>query len=164
MQQAEARHDLTLMFRSYQALAAYHLRLGNDEASLSAAIRYSNRIVRLADEGGHFEHELLGYYLRALGFWAMDDLSTAHHSSLLAVQRVEQLVYLHSPQISAAQILFDHSRLLAVLGETAAARDYQGRAYAELIRTADFIADPARQAEFLEQSPLHQKIIRAGQG
>ena len=163
LQQAEARHDLTLMFRSYQALAAYHLQLA-DETNLSAAIRYSNRIIRLADEGGHFEHELLGYYLRAMGFWMMDDLNTAHHSSLLAVQRLEHLVYLHSPQISAAQILFDHSQLMATLRETEAAQEYQSRAYTELMRTADLMTNPQQRTQFLEQSPLHQKIIRAGQG
>ncbi len=163
VQQAETRNDLTLMFRSYQALSAYHFRLG-DETNLTAAIRYSNRIVKLAGEGGHFEHELLGYYLRAMGFWAMGDTKTAHHSALVAVQRLEQLVYLHSPQISAAQILFDYSRLLTALGQSDAARNYQCRAYAELTRTANFIINPQQRTEFMEQVPLHQQIIQAGQG
>ena len=160
MRQAEDQNDLTLMFRSYQAMATYHRRLGGEE-HLTYAIRLANRVVKLAAEGGHFEHEILGYYLRAMGFLELGDWQSALKSSDLAVQRLDQCTYLHSPQISEAEIYFRHSRLLATLGQFDAARTYWQKAHDELTRTAGLISDPQQRQDFLERLPLNREILAA---
>jgi predicted ATPase len=67
MHQAEERNDSGLMFRCYQSLVKYHVALDSND-SLTTAVRLSNRIIKLAEEENDFEHELLGYHLRATGF------------------------------------------------------------------------------------------------
>ncbi len=158
LRQAEEQNDLTLMFRSYQAMSANYRLLGGEE-NLTNAIRLSNRLIKLAAEGGHFEHEILGYHLRAMGFLALEDWPAALRSSELAVQRLEQCTYLHSPQISVAEIYFRHSQILAALGQVEPARTYWQTAYDELMRTANLIADPQQRQNFLDKIPLNQEIL-----
>ena len=74
--EAEARNDLRLMLRTYQALVAYHLLLGG-EKNTTNAIRLSNRIVQLAAEGDYFAHELIGHHLRGPSFFEAKDLQRA---------------------------------------------------------------------------------------
>jgi tetratricopeptide (TPR) repeat protein len=158
--QAEARNDLTLMFRSYQALSAYYRLLGGEE-NLSDAIRFSNRIIKLAGEGGHFEHQLLGYFLRGAGFFELGDLSEAFKSSDLAIRQLEQLIYLHSPQIPEAEIYFRHSCITGALGRIDTAQLYRQKAYAETIRKTELIDDDRRRRLFLDKVPLNQEILAA---
>ncbi|RME74037.1 MAG: hypothetical protein D6784_10840 [Chloroflexi bacterium] len=149
--QSEPRDDLTLLFRSYLALAQYYCR-ADDESRLTEAIRLSNRVIRLAGEGGHFEHELLAYCLRAEALQALGNIDAALESSTRAVERLEQIVYLHSPQISAAQVLNRHSQLLSAAGQAGAAAEYRRRTRAEVERTAAFITDPQLRAQFMKRA------------
>ncbi len=158
MRQAEQQNDLTLMFRSYEAIAVYYRLLGGDD-NLTYAIRLSNRVIKLAAEGGHFEHEILGYYLRAMGFFDLGDMQAAIRSSELAIQRLEQFAYLHSPQISVAEIYYRHFSLLELLGQIDTARSYWQKAHDEMMRTANLIGDPEQQQAFLQNIPLNQEIL-----
>jgi tetratricopeptide (TPR) repeat protein len=158
MQQAEERNDLVLMLRSYQALSTYCRLLGGEE-NLTYAIRLSNRIIKLTAEGGHFEHELLGHYLRGASFFELRDLNEARKSSSVAIDRLEQLTYLHSPQISAAEIFYGHSRILNTLGQVVTAQTYLQKAYDETMRKADLIADTQQQRDFLHNVPINRTII-----
>ncbi|RPJ58733.1 MAG: hypothetical protein EHM12_07535 [Dehalococcoidia bacterium] len=158
MQQAEERHDLVLALRSCQALSAYHRLLGGEE-NLTNAIRLSNRIIKLTAEGGHYEHELLGHYLRGAGLFELRDLREAHKSSSIAVDQLERLIYLHSPQISASEIYYGHSRILSALGQANNSRVYLQKAYDETMRKADLITDPQHRRDFLHNVPLNQVIV-----
>jgi tetratricopeptide (TPR) repeat protein len=158
MQQAEERNDLVLMLRSYQALSTYY-RLLDGEENLTNAIRLSNRIIKLTAEGGHFEHELLGHYLRGASFYELRNLNEARKSSSIAIDRLEQLTYLHSPQISVAEIYFGHSRILNTLGQVVTAQTYLQRAYDETMRKADLIANSQQQRDFLHNVPINHTII-----
>lgn len=158
--QAEERNDLILMFRSYQALAAYYTLLGGED-NLTEAIRLSNRIIKLAGERDHFEHELLAYYLRGAGFLALGNLDEALNSSNMAIDALDRLTYLHSPQISAVDIYFTHSRILAALGQTKAAHTYLEIAQAEIMRKADLITDAPLRENFLKKIALNRQIVAA---
>jgi tetratricopeptide (TPR) repeat protein len=163
-QLAEDRDDLILMLRSYQALATYYRLLGGEE-NLTNAIRLSNRIIKLTAEGGHYEHELLGHYLRGAGFFELRDMNEARKSSNLAIERLEQLTYLHSPQISTAEIYYGHSRILNTLGQIETARTYLQKAYDETMRKADLIADDQQRQDFLHNVPINHTIVtQAGYG
>ncbi len=161
MRQAEERQDLTLMFRSYQALSAYYRYLGGEE-NLSYAVRLSNRVLKLAAEGGHFEHELLGYYLRAAAFQALGEVQEALKSSQAAIGQLERLTYIHSPQISEAEIYLGHSRILAAAGQAAGAQAYRQKAHAEILRQADLIHEAQLRRDFLRRVPLNRAILAAG--
>jgi predicted ATPase len=164
LQLAEERNDLVLMLRSYQALAAYYRVLGGEE-NLTNAIRLSNRILKLTEDGGHYEHELLGHYLRGASFFALRDLNEARKSSTLAIERLEQLAYLHSPQISAAEVYYGHSRILNTMGQIETARRYLQKAYTETMRKADLIADPQQRDDFLYNVAINRTIVtQAGHG
>ena len=113
---AEERNDLILMLRSYQALSALQ-RLSGDKPQQINAVRLSNRIIKLADDGGHFEHKLLGYYLRGRRFFELNDLQQAQESLVAAVEQLRELTHLHSPQISVAEIYYHYSRVLRALGQ-----------------------------------------------
>jgi len=162
IRQAEVRQDLTLMFRSYQALSVYYRLLGGEE-NLTEAIRLSNRIIKLASEAGHFEPQLLGHYLRGAGFFEFGDPSEAFKSSSLAVQQLEQLTFLQSPQIAETEILYRHSQIAAALGQLDTARSYWQKAYAETMRKADLIPTDQMRRHFLEQIPLNREISSAGE-
>lgn len=157
-QQAEERQDLTLMFRSYEALAAHYQSVA-DEELLYHSLRLSNRIIKLAAEGDHFEHRLLGYYLRAAGFFKLHDVNQAYESSNEAVKQLEQLTHLHSPQIQEAEIYYQHSRILAALGQAEPARDYLRKTYEETMRKANFIVDDVQYERFLNDIPLNRMIM-----
>ncbi|HEX9921393.1 MAG TPA: protein kinase [Anaerolineae bacterium] len=161
MRLAEEREDLILMFRSYQALAAYHVWLGGDE-NLAYAVRLSNRIIRLAGEGDHFEPELLGYHLRGASFFALDELDEALKSSKIAVDQLEQLTYLHSSQISVAEIYYTYSRILDAFGHADLAHTYWQKALDETMRKADLIEAPQQRRDFLDKVPLNREILAAG--
>ncbi len=164
MRQAEERHDLILMFRSYQALSVYY-RLQGGEDNLTYAIRLSNRMIKLAGEGDYFEQELLGYHLRGTGFLALGDLHEACQSSQVAVDQLERLTYLHSPQISAAEVYYTHGRILAALGQVDTAQLYWRKAYAETMRKADLIADDQLRRDFLNRGvPINREILAALDG
>ncbi len=156
--QAESRDDLILMLRCYEAMIAYCHLLGGEE-NLTNAIRLSNRIIKLTAEGGHHEHELLGHYLRAASFYDIRDLNEARKSSNQAIDRLEQLTYLHSPQISAAEIYYRHSRILNTLGQIETARTYLQKATDETIRKADLIADSQQRRDFLHNVPINRTIL-----
>jgi tetratricopeptide (TPR) repeat protein len=160
MRQAEEQNDLTLMFRSYQAMSAYYRLLGGEE-HVTYAIRLSNRIVKLAAEGGHLEHEVLGYHLRAMGFLDLADWQAALRSSDLAVQRLDQFTYLHSPQITLAEIYYHHSRILTALGQTDLAQTCWRKAYDETMRTASLISDDQQRQDFLNNVALNREIVEA---
>ena len=159
-QRAEDRDDVMLMLRSYQALAAYYRVLGGQDA-LIHAIRLSNRIIKLANEGGHFEQELLGYYLRGLGFFGLNDLNQAKESSETAVTYLEHLTHLHSPQVSVAEIYFQHYRILGALGQFDAAQIYLEKAYQETMRKANFIVAEEQYSHFLNKIAINREIIIA---
>ena len=161
-QQAEDRNDLLLMLRSYEALATHNRALGGTE-NLVNIVRLGNRVIQLAGEGGYFEHELLGYFLRGLGFFALGDAERAYKSSAVAVERLEKLTHLHSPQIQEAEIFFEHSRILADLGQTVAAQAYLQKAYAETMRKANFIVDDQQYQDFLK-IPLNREIVETMAG
>ncbi len=155
MQQAEDRNDLTLMFRSYQALSAYY-RLLEGENNFAYAIRLSNRIIKLANEGHYVEHELLGHYLRGEGFYALGNLSESLKSSNMAMKLLEQSPYIHSPQISAADIFYCHSLILVALGRPDESLLYQQKAYDEIMRKARLITDEKLRRLFLNHVGMHR--------
>ncbi|MBN1218196.1 MAG: protein kinase [Anaerolineae bacterium] len=164
VKRAEERNDLTLMLRSYQALSAYYRTLGGEE-NLTNAIRLSNRIIKLTSEGGHHEHELLGYYLRGASFFELRNLNEARKSSGLAIEQLERLTYLHSPQISAAEIYYEHSCILNTLGQVVTAQTYLQKAYDETLRKANLIVDSQQRRDFLDNVPINRIILsQAGQG
>lgn len=160
--QAEKRNDLTLMFRSYQALAAYYHALGGED-NLTQAVRLSNRVIKLASENNHYEHRVLGYHLRAAGFMALGRFVEALKSSNVAVEQLEKLAYLHSPQITMAEIYYTHSRVLAALGQVDSARTFWRKAYADVMRRAGMIAGEQLRQDFLTNIPLN-RTITARQG
>jgi tetratricopeptide (TPR) repeat protein len=163
IRQAEEHNDLVLMLRSYQALSTHHRLLGGEE-HLTNAIRLSNRIIKLTAEGGHYENELLGHYLRGASFFELKDLNEARKSSSIAIERLEQLTYLHSPQISAAEIYYGHSRILATMGQVDSAQIYHQKAYDETMRKADLISDAQQRRDFLQNVPINRAIVtQAGQ-
>lgn len=161
LRQAEDRQDLILMFRSCQALSAYYRLLGGEE-HLAAAIRLSNRVIQLAGEGGHFEHELLGYYLRGMGFFELGQVDQALSSSSRAVSQLVQLSYIHSPQISEAEIYYNHGRILAAAGQLDQARLYQNKAYDETTRRANLMTDAGQRESFLTGVAANRAIMAAG--
>ena len=93
----------------------------------------------------------------------MGDIQAAVRSSELAIQRLEQFSYLHSPQISVAEIYYRHFSLLQMLGQVDTARLYWQKAYEELMRTANLIDDPEQQQAFLQNIPLNEEILAAGE-
>ncbi len=164
LRQAEERQDVTLMFRCYQALSAYYRGLGQDEGLINA-VRMGNRIIKLAIEGGYFEHELLGYYLRGMGFFELNDLQQAYDSMTEAVTRLSQLHYLQSPQITVSEIYYEYSRVLNTLGQKDKAQTYLQMAYDEMMRKANFIVDDEPYQRFLTTDPINRAISAAmGQG
>jgi hypothetical protein len=112
----------------------------------------------LATENSHFEHRLLGYYLRGLGFFELGDLSEGHTSLSTALEQFEQLSYIHSPQISMADLYDTYSRILTALDQTELANDYRDKAYQDLLRRANLIADEALRHNFLNNIPLNRKL------
>jgi predicted ATPase len=159
-QQAEDRNDLILMLRSYEGWVAFYQTLQEEDAYV-AAIRLSNRIIKLAHEGGHFEHELLGYYLRGLGFYALADFDQAYDSSATAVTYLDHLTYLHSPQVTVAEIYFQHYRILTALKQTSEAQSFLQKAYSETMRKANLIIDDQQYDDYLNQVGLNRAIVAA---
>jgi len=160
LRQAEAREDVRLMLRSYQALSIYH-RMLQGEDNLAHAVRLSNRIVKLAAENSDFENELLGHFLRGASFFALGDLHKALESSENAVDLLAQCSYLESPQISAAEIHYTHSRILGALGQQDTARQYLQKSYDETMRRANFITNDERRLDFLSNVAVNQEIMMA---
>jgi len=159
-QQAEERDDLRLMFRSYEALSAYYAYLEGED-NLAHVIRLSNRVIKLAAEEQDFEHELLGYYLRAVGFFKLRNLQEAIESSNRALVLIEQLSYIESPQISIAEIYYRHSRIAAAMGQVDTAQTYVQKAYMEIMSKANLIGEEALRNSFLNNVPLNQEILVA---
>jgi tetratricopeptide (TPR) repeat protein len=121
----------------------------------------SNRIIKLAAEEQDFEHELLGYYLRAVGFFKLRNLQEAMDSSNKALAGIEQLSYIESPQISIAEIYYRHSRIAAALGQADTAQTYLQKAYTEIMSKANLIGEEALHKSFLNDVPLNQEILAA---
>lgn len=163
MRQSEERQDTTLIFRSYEALAAYYQLLGGDD-HLTYAIRLSNQVIKLAAEGDHFEHELLGHHLRSASLFQLSEFDDALKSSSLAVGQLDRLTYIHSLQISAAEIYYNHSQILAALGQTAQAQHYLQKAQAETMRKANLIADEDQRRDFLDSVSINREILDASRG
>jgi hypothetical protein len=163
MRQGEERQDTTLIFRSYEALAAYYQRLGGDN-NLTYAIRLSNQVIKLAVEGDHFEHEILGHYLRSASLYQLSEFDDALKSSSLAVGQLERLTYIHSLQISAAEIYYQHSQILAAIGQAAQAQSYLQKAYAETMRKAKLIPGEQMRRDFLQYVPINRQILAANRG
>lgn len=158
MRQAEERQDSTLVFRSYEALAAYYQYLGGDD-NLTYAIRLSNQVIKLAADGDQFEHELLGHFLRSASLFQLSEFDDALKSSSLAVGQLERLTYIHSLQISAAEIYYNHSRILAASGQDAQARHYLQKARAETMRKANLIPDEGQRQDFLHNVAINRQIL-----
>lgn len=156
--QAEERQDTTLIFKSYEALIAYY-QLMAEEDDLTSAIRLSNEVIKLAADGHHFEHELLGYHLRAVSLFQLGEFADALKSSTAAIQRLERLTYLHSFQITAAEIYYRHSQILAARGQTNLAQRYLQQAYTETMRKANLIADAQQRHDFLHKVLINQQIL-----
>ncbi|MCB9076429.1 MAG: protein kinase [Anaerolineaceae bacterium] len=161
-QQAEARQDLRLMLRSYEALAYYYRLLGG-EANLTNAIRFSNRIIKLATDARYMEHQLIGFYLRGTGFFQMRKLSEAVNSSIKAVSHMERLNYLEAPHITKAAIFYTHSQIMSAMGQLDTARNYMQKAYNDVIYAAGFISDEQLRYSFLQNVSINRVIIAAGQ-
>ncbi len=160
MRQAEERQDNTLIFRSYEALAAYYQLLGGED-NLTYAIRLSNQVIKLAADGDHFEHELLGHYLRSASLFKLSEFDDALKSSSLAVEQLERLTYIHSLQISAAEIYYNHSQILTAVGQAPQAQHYVHQAHAETMRKAKLITDEQQREDFLYNIPINQQILTA---
>jgi tetratricopeptide (TPR) repeat protein len=163
MRQGEERQDSSLIFRSYEALAAYYQHLGGDD-NLTYAIRLSNQVIKLAVEGDHFEHELLGHYLRSASLYHLSEFDDAFKSSGQAVGQLERLTYIHSLQISAAEIYFQHGQILAALGQMPQAQHYLQQAYSEVMRKAKLIPDDLQRRDFLQNVPVNRQILKANRG
>jgi tetratricopeptide (TPR) repeat protein len=161
-EQAEAHNDSTLMLRSYQALAAYHLSL-EKENHIAHAIRLSNRIIKLALQEKYKEHELLGHYLRGVGFYQLGNFDEALRSSDVAISLLKPLTYIQSPQISVAEIYYQHGRILEALKQRDA-QEYIEKAYVETRRKADLITDKKQRKHFLNKILTNRKIIAALSG
>jgi tetratricopeptide (TPR) repeat protein len=160
MHQSEELQDTTLIFRSYEALAAYYQLLPGDN-NLTQAIRFSNQIIKLASEGDNFEHEVLGHYLRSASLYKLSEFDDALQSSSQAVGQLERLTYIHSLQISAAEIYYRHSQILAAIGQVRPAEQYVQKAYAETLRKANLITDKQQRENFLYNIPINQQILAA---
>jgi predicted ATPase/predicted Ser/Thr protein kinase len=163
MRQAEEGKDTTLILRSHEALATYHQILAGED-NLTYAIRLSNRIIKLAAEGDYFEHELLGHYLRSASLFKLGEFNEALKSSSLAVNQLERLTYIHSLQISAAEIYYNHSQILAAVEQVSPAQHYVHKAHAETMRKANLISDEQQRHDFLHNVPLNRQILAASQG
>ncbi len=158
MRQAEDRNDLTLMFRSYQAMSAYYRQM-EGENNLAYAIRLSNRIIKLANEGHYVEQELLGHFLRGEGFYGLGNLNEALKSSTIAINLLDQSPHIHSPQISATDIFYRHSRILTALHHADEARFYLRKAHTEMMRKVNLITDGKLRQHFLNQVAVNRKIL-----
>ncbi|HXV43716.1 MAG TPA: tetratricopeptide repeat protein, partial [Anaerolineae bacterium] len=158
--QAEERKDKTLLFRSLEALAAYQQILAGED-NFTYAIRLSNRVIKLAAEGDYFEHELLGHYLRSASLLKLNELTEALKSSTLSIGQLERLTYIHSLQISAAEIYYNHSQILAAVGQDAPAQQYLDKAQAETMRKANLLADEPQRHDFLHNVPSNRQILAA---
>jgi serine/threonine protein kinase/tetratricopeptide (TPR) repeat protein len=159
-QQSEERNDLRLMFRAYEALAAYYLHCGGED-NITKVVRLGNRIIKLATEVQDFEHAILGYYLRAVAFFELRRPQEAIESSKRAVARLERFDYLESPQYTPAEIYYLHSSVAAAMGQLDSARSSLDRAYQETVRRAELIDDEQLRRRFLEL-PVNHKIVAAG--
>ncbi len=155
---AEKRNDTGLMFRCYQAMSAYYRALGGED-NLTNAVRLSNRIIKLAGQEQNIEHELLGYHLRAAGFFELRNLPEALKSSIQAVNQLDQLTYLDSPKISAAEIYYTHSKIAGAMGQMDTTQVYLQKACAELMRCANLIADDQMRGQFLNAVPINRLIM-----
>jgi tetratricopeptide (TPR) repeat protein len=162
VKQAEARHDLRLMLRSYETQAHYYQHLGGEE-KLTSSVRLSNRVIKTGGEIGDPDHALTGYHLRGLGFFKLRHLSEAFGSSQQAINRLEQIVYLDSPQVSVPEVYFAHSRIATALGQVDTARHYLQKAWTEVNRTANLIQDEQTRAMFMREGSINQKIVTAWQ-
>jgi tetratricopeptide (TPR) repeat protein len=162
-QRSEDRNDTGLMFRSYQALVSYYLAVGTED-SVGDAIRLSNRIINLAEEEGNLEQELLGYHLRAIGFFARSNLQEALSNSSRAVSVLERISHIESPKIASAQILFTHSRLAGAMGQLDTARQYLRKAHQDVLRQADLIEDDQLRSNFLNNILVNREIMAAVEG
>lgn len=161
-QQAEERNDLRLMLRSYEALSAYYRHQGGSD-NLSTAVKFGEQVVKLAAEGGDIEHQLLGHHLQAQSLFDMRDVQKALQSSQRAVTQLEQLnYYIESPQISTAQIYYTHSRVALAMGQKDTAHTYLKKAYGEVLRRADLMADESLRRSYLQNVPVNQEIVAAG--
>lgn len=160
LRQAQERKDTTLLLRSYEALAAHHQGLGGED-HFTYAIRLSNEIIKRASEGDYFEDEVLGHYLRASSLYQLSEFEDAFNSSVLAVHQLERLTYLHSPQITAAEIYYGHSLILAAVGQMDDAQRYLYAAYTETMRKANLITDETQRRDFLHNVPINRQILKA---
>ena len=162
-QRSEDRNDTGLMFRSYQALVSYYLAVGTGD-SLVNAMRLSNRIIKLAEEESNLEQELLGYHLRAIGFYARNNLREALANSGRAVSLLENINHIESPKITSAQILFTHSRLAGAMGQLDTARHYLQKAHQDMLRQANLIDDDQLRFNFLNNILVNREIMSAIEG
>jgi tetratricopeptide (TPR) repeat protein len=158
IRQAEERNDVRLMLRGYEGLAAYYYLLGNED-NLANGIRLSNRIIKLAAEAHHPEHELLGYHLRGKGFFEMRNVPEAFKSSNIAIKRLAYFNYIESRQISMAEIYYIYSRVAAAMGQADTAQTYLQKAYHETRRKLDLIRDEQQRRDFLNRVPVNREIV-----
>ncbi len=159
---AEERKDWGLLFRSYQALSDFYRQLGGED-NLSNAVRLSNRIIQMAAQYHNPEHEFLGYYLRAAGFFGLRNLQEALKSSTRAVTQLEQITYIESPKVTAAEIYYTHSKISGAMGQFDTSRRYLQKAHSDVLRRANLITDEQLRAGFLNNIPINREILAAKQ-
>ena len=92
-----------------------------------------------------------------LASFALHDLKLAHESSSRAIEYLAQLAHLHSPQISVAEIYYQHSQILAAMGQADSANGYLQQAYDEMMRKANFIVEDQSYNDFLSKIELNQR-------
>ncbi|MCQ3976288.1 MAG: hypothetical protein DPW09_22905, partial [Anaerolineae bacterium] len=102
--------------------------------------------------------------LRSASLYHLSEFDDALKSSKLAVGQLERLTYIHSLQISAAEIYFQHSQILAALGHLAQAQHYLHQAYTEVTRKAKLIPDDLQRRDFLQNVPVNRQILKANRG
>jgi hypothetical protein len=77
------------------------------------------------------------------------------------VRHLERLTYLHSPQISTAEIYYQHSQILIAMGQADSARQYLHLAYNETARQANLLTDETLRHDFLHNVPINRQILAA---
>jgi hypothetical protein len=122
----------------------------------------SDELIAAASHQNDVEHELIGFHLQAMALFDLRNVQEAWVSSQQAVTRLKQINYIESPQISAAAIYYWHSRIAGALGQRDTSLSYLKKAYADILRKADLIADEQVRWNFLNNITLNEEIVAAG--
>jgi len=121
-----------------------------------------DKLIEAASAQNDVEHVLIGHHLRATGLFELRDIQEAWDSSQQATAQLEQINTIESPQFSPAGIYYWHSRIAGALGQQDTSLSYLKKAYADLLRKADLIADEQVRWNFLNNIVLNEEIVAAG--